>query len=275
MFFSLVWTCPLCMVVRCPLLFLELLFSHDSTWKNSWMGLPIFVSCSTLIAHALMSLVTLPHKKISWWGNCRWHLREGRSGGVRPSSPPRHDTTAPGEPTPRRVQPPRQAKTKDADFHYTKWGLHLATTDFIGLARAWSYRSIFSFISHFRSPHVFKRAFAYFLLSLLGLGGGFPLFRDPSKRPFPFVNLISFYEYGCGLWASSGPFPLLAHHGLYKRGRDPPTNPSRHLRKEGFPSRVAAQGRLEKESYRRRRRRRRRTRWCRRRRRYLRRHSLP
>ena len=36
----------------------------------------------------------------------------------------------------------------------------------------------------------------------------------------------------CGLWASSGPFPLSAHYGLYKRGRDPPTNPSRHLKKE-------------------------------------------
>ena len=47
------------------------------------------------------------------------------------------------------------------------------------------------------------------------------------------MNLISFYEYvRCGLWASSGPFPLSAHYGLYKRGRDPPTNPSRHLKKE-------------------------------------------
>ena len=36
----------------------------------------------------------------------------------------------------------------------------------------------------------------------------------------------------CGLWASSGPFPLSAHYGLYMRGRDPPTNPSRHLKKE-------------------------------------------
>ena len=34
------------------------------------------------------------------------------------------------------------------------------------------------------------------------------------------------------MWASSGPFPLSAHYGLYKRGRDPPTNPSRHLKKE-------------------------------------------
>ena len=31
----------------------------------------------------------------------------GRIGGVRPPSPPRHDTMAPEEPTPTRVQPPR------------------------------------------------------------------------------------------------------------------------------------------------------------------------
>ena len=38
--------------------------------------------------------------------------------------------------------------------------------------------------------------------------------------------------YRCGLWALSGPFPLSAHYGLYKRGRDPPPpNPSRHLKK--------------------------------------------
>ena len=43
----------------------------------------------------------------------------GRIGGVRPPSPPRHDTTAPEEPATAGVQPPRQAKTKDADFRYT------------------------------------------------------------------------------------------------------------------------------------------------------------
>ena len=43
-----------------------------------------------------------------------------RIGGVRPQSPPRRDTTAPEEPTPTRVRPPQQAKTKDAEFHYTK-----------------------------------------------------------------------------------------------------------------------------------------------------------
>ena len=48
------------------------------------------------------------------------------------------------------------------------------------------------------------------------------------------MDLFSiFYDYvRCGLWASSGPFPLSAHEGLYKRGRDPPTNPSHHLKKE-------------------------------------------
>ena len=44
----------------------------------------------------------------------------GRIGGVRPSSPPGHDTTVLEEPTPARVQPPRQTKMKDADFLYTK-----------------------------------------------------------------------------------------------------------------------------------------------------------
>ena len=44
---------------------------------------------------------------------------------------------------------------------------------------------------------------------------------------------LFFYDYvRCGLWASSGPFPLSAHYGLHKRGRDPPTNPSRHLKKK-------------------------------------------
>ena len=48
------------------------------------------------------------------------HNLRKNAGGVRPPSPPRHDTTAPVEPTPTRVQPPRQAKTKDPEFHYTK-----------------------------------------------------------------------------------------------------------------------------------------------------------
>ena len=43
----------------------------------------------------------------------------GRIGGVQPPSPPRHDTTAPEEPTPTCVQPPLQEKTKDVEFHYT------------------------------------------------------------------------------------------------------------------------------------------------------------
>ena len=49
--------------------------------------------------------------------------------------------------------------------------------------------SIFPFNMNFFSPHVFKRAFAYFLLSLLGLRVGSPLFGIPLVKPFPFVNL--------------------------------------------------------------------------------------
>ena len=86
---------------------------------------------------------------------------------------------------------------------------------------------------NFLSPHVLKRAFAYFLLPLLGFRVGSPLFGIPFVKPFPFVNLsFSMSMFRCGLWASSGPFPLSAHYGLYKRGRDPLTNPSRHLKKE-------------------------------------------
>ena len=91
------------------------------------------------------------------------------------------------------------------------------------------FTSLFLYYGSF-DPHVFKRVLVYFSLSL---GRWVPLFRGPSLRPFLFCEpLFYFYEYGCGLWASSGPFPLLAHQGLYKRGRDPPTNPSRHLKKE-------------------------------------------
>ena len=50
-----------------------------------------------------------------------------RSGDVQPLSPPRHDTIAPEEPTPVRVQPPRRAKMKDVDFRYTARGPCLAT----------------------------------------------------------------------------------------------------------------------------------------------------
>ena len=51
------------------------------------------------------------------------------------------------------------------------------------------------------------------------------------------MNLISFYEYvRCGLWASSGPFPLLAHYRLYKRGRDPPQTLAVIWRKKGVIS---------------------------------------
>ena len=49
--------------------------------------------------------------------------------------------------------------------------------------------SVFSFTMNFISPHVFKRAFAYLLLSLLGLWVGSLLFGTLVVRPFLFVNL--------------------------------------------------------------------------------------
>ena len=51
----------------------------------------------------------------------------GRIGGVRPPSPPWHDTMAHEDLIPTCIQPPRQAKTKDSYFRYTASRLHLAT----------------------------------------------------------------------------------------------------------------------------------------------------
>ena len=74
---------------------------------------------------------------------------------------------------------------------------------------------------------------SFIFLSFLGFRVGSSLFGIPFVKPFLFVDLyFSMSILGVGLWASSGPFPLSAHYGLYKRGRDPPTNPSRHLKKE-------------------------------------------
>ena len=115
-------------------------------------------------------------------------------GGVRPPSPPRHDTTASEEPTPTRVQPLWQAKTKDANFHYNKWGLHLATTHHTGLARAWNYLS-YLFIINFLSPHVFKQAFAYFFSFPFRLLGGFCPFRDHIHEALFFCEPLIFYEH--------------------------------------------------------------------------------
>ena len=83
---------------------------------------------------------------------------------------------------------------------------------------------VFYFIMNFISPHVFKWAFAYLLLSLLGYRVGSSLFFSGSHSLSPSLcGPFIFYDYvRCGLWASSGPFPLSAHYGLYKRGRDPP-----------------------------------------------------
>ena len=80
-------------------------------------------------------------------------------------------------------------------------------------SRAWSYLSSFYFIMNFISPHVFKRAFADLLLSLLGFRVGSSLFLGShSLSPSLCGPFSIFYDYvRCGLWASSGPFPLSAH----------------------------------------------------------------
>ena len=59
-------------------------------------------------------------KKIIRTDGRDWAAKLPDAGGVRPPSPPRHDTMAPEAPTPARVQPPQQAKMKNVEFHYTK-----------------------------------------------------------------------------------------------------------------------------------------------------------
>ena len=61
-----------------------------------------------------------------------------------------------------------------------------------------------------------------------------PSFRGSHKKPNPVDLFILFYVGLLGSWTSSGPFPLSAHLRFYKRGRDPPTNPKRHLKKGLF-----------------------------------------
>ena len=79
---------------------------------------------------------------------------------------------------------------------------------------------------------MFKRVLAYVPLPFRLPGGFFP-FRDPIREALSLCEpLFSMSILGFGLWASSGPFPLSDHFDLYKRGRDPPTNPSRHLIKK-------------------------------------------
>ena len=61
---------------------------------------------------------------------------------------------------------------------------------------------------NFISPHVFKRAFAYLLLSLLGFRVGSSLFRDPIRKPF---SLWTFFYFsmimlGVGCGPQVGPF---------------------------------------------------------------------
>ena len=77
------------------------------------------------------------------------------SGGVRPPSPPRHDTTAPEEPV---------------------------------CARASIRLSLFIYLLRTFDPHVFKWVLAYFPLPFRLSVGFFP-FWDPIREALSFVNL--------------------------------------------------------------------------------------
>ena len=66
---------------------------------------------------------------------------------------------------------------------------------------------VFYFIMNFISPHVFKRAFAYFLLSLLGFRVGSSLFGIPFVKPFSlWTFLFSMIMLGVGCGPQVGPF---------------------------------------------------------------------
>ena len=118
-------------------------------------------------------------------------------GGVRPPSPPKHDIMAPQEPL---------------------------------RARASIYLSSF-FIINF-STRTCLSGSSLISLSLLGFRLGSSLFGMLFMKPFFFVNLISMSMLGFGLWPQVGPFPSQPILGTIREEGTPPTNPSRHLRKE-------------------------------------------
>ena len=118
----------------------------------------------------------------------------GRIGGVQPPSPPRHDTTAPEEPTPARVQPPRQANTKDVDFHYIVQGPHLATTRHTLGSRACGSIYLILLLWTSLARMCLSGPLLIFLSPFLGFQVGSSLFGILMMKPLFFVNLI-FYEH--------------------------------------------------------------------------------
>ena len=100
---------------------------------------------------------------------------------------------------------------------------------------------------------MFYEALFYLYLPSWASRWALPPFRAPLMKLLLWTFIFIMIMLGLGLWASSGPFPLLAYLGLYKRGRDPPSpipNPSRHLRKkEVISPRVTTLGRSRKRSY--------------------------
>ena len=82
---------------------------------------------------------------------------------------------------------------------------------------------VFYFIMNFISPHVFKRAFAYFLLSLLGFRVGSSLFEIPFVKPFSLWTFLFFMiMLGVGCGPQVGPFLSRPTMGFIRGEGTPP-----------------------------------------------------
>ena len=85
---------------------------------------------------------------------------------------------------------------------------------------------VFSFIMNIICPHVFKRAFAYLLLALLGFRVGSSLFRDPiRKAPSLCGPLFSMIMLGVGCGPQVGPFLSRPTMGSIRGEGTPPHKP--------------------------------------------------
>ena len=128
---------------------------------------------------------------------------------------------------------------KDVDFRYTASRLPRHTLS----SRAWMYLS-FYVVMNFSNRTCFSES--AFISSPLGLLVD-PPFQTPLKKPTHLWPFLFLYVLFLGLWTTSGPFPLSAHFGFYKRGRDLPTYPSHHLKKKGVNSFLSNCSRKVKE----------------------------
>ena len=87
--------------------------------------------------------------------------------------------------------------------------------------------SVFSFFMNFIIPHVFKRAFAYLILSLLSFRVGSFLFRDPIREALSLCGpLFSMIMLGVGCGPQVGPFLSRPTIGFIRgEGTPPPHKP--------------------------------------------------